>query len=210
MNRKKLFILLIIFILPNLIFSQKVGISISKLNTNNYEIENPFGLSINLSQKLIKDNFIKLEYIYNKNTRNYEGFLEPEIFTNPPQLRLSEQIESKSYIHNLEVSIYHSLINIRENKFGIGFGLNTSIFDGIRKVIYSDNKQNLKRIEKFGYLVYLYSDFGKLQNIPICFNIVAKYKYLFDSGIITDIENTFNKDMKIIELQIGLTYQIKK
>ena len=209
MIRKIYLLLILIFGFPYLLFSQNLGISISKINTNNYELENPFGFSISLSNKLIRNNYIKLEYIFNQNTRNFKGYIGNKFFINPFEQPIDEEIESKSYIHNLEFSFYYPFIKINENRFGIGAGLNTSIIDGLRKGYDSNKKQNLLDTDKFGYFVYLYSDIYTIKGFPIHLNIVAKYKYLFSSGFATDIENTFNNKINIFELQFGIVYNLK-
>jgi hypothetical protein len=201
---KKLLFVITSFIFINNIFSQEVGISPTKLWTDNYEIRNPVGFSVYVMQPVGKL-ALKLEYVSAKNERNFYGFLNGGFMFRPEDF-IRDSISSESSFRAIEFSIQiQRIFDFLDNYFSIGAGVSFDRFTRDKTGLAS-NKTYSTSEDKFGpfYLISIYRQ--EIFGLPIKLEILFKHKALAHGNYATDIEQPFASAMDIKELQFNFAY----
>ena len=187
---------------------QEVGIYGSKIWTGHYEIQDPIGggafISLPLLDQRLRLNF---EYSYHQNNREFTGrviggFIPIE-YMSP-----IEQVESRSWRKSFMLTLSIKTFNWSENQRFLGGGYSLSKLEGQRKGLSSGVQNDLWDMSKNG-IVFLIS-YYRTSFILERLNFISKILYqIYGSSIYaTDIENTFNQEMEIIELQFGLAWSL--
>ncbi len=203
-------ILFLIFIsCSRLLYSQDIGLYGIKAFTNNYELRNPSGTGVFLSIPLNREHFrINFDYmvLFNKRTftgRIISGFLPPEALSE------TEKIKSNSQCVLFDLTFLLKAYQWKTNSIYLGLGFNTARFSGQRKGLTTGLTKELWGTTKVG--ISLGFSFIKAQLFTERLNLITNMKYrLLNSGeFATDVENTFNDQITIFEIQAGLSYRLR-
>jgi hypothetical protein len=187
------------------IHAQEIGISLVKIWTYNYEIQNPYGIGFSLS-KDIWNVKVKAEYIYAKNDRSYEGYMEYG-FLIPPSPYSSEQINSTSSFTAYEFSVNLSQALYADYLWSVGFGITFDKFTATRKGLTSGKTVNYDDKTKSGPFLAVSISRNNIVWQPIRIEILYKIKALSNGYSATDIELPFAGIKTVQELQLSLAYR---
>lgn len=201
---KKLLFVIITFAYVSFICAQEIGVSPTKLWTNNYEIENPFGFSMYYFQP-IGGLGIKLEYVSAKNERSYYGFLNGGFLLRPEDY-IQDSISSKSSFRAIEFSLQiPKIFGAFQNYLNIGVGIT---FDKFTRDKYglSSGKKFSNSENKFGVFYLVSISRQDIFGLPIKFEILFKHKGLMEGNYATDSEQPFVSAIEVKELQFNIAY----
>lgn len=199
-------ILLAIFVFPTLTFSQELGLSFSKLWTNNYELENPEGFGIYILQPVIFSNLrLQVEYTYFQNKREYFGYLVGGFLPYPVPEK--ERIISNSYLHSIELSIRPTFLKSKYINGSLGLGISHNIMGGKREALTTKRKADLYGGSKFGVALAFYLETEKIHSFPLNVFLSGKFKYIRSSIQPTDIEAPFSLEITSYIIQIGVFHK---
>ena len=204
MKKLRLIFVALIFI-SNLAFGGSIGLSLSQMWTDNYELENPIGLSAHFTQSLMKKTRLRLEYSLSMNERNYfgvlvGGFLSPE----DPQ----ENVRSRSYVKSFEADLLYDVISTKRLSLGLGGGVHQTSLSANRKGLETGRETNLVGQNKYGVLAVAYIEIDRLLHLPLSFSIMAKYKSSNTSPVPLDTEAPFTSAIQLKLIQFGLSYTL--
>ena len=198
-----IYILASILISANL-YSQEIGISPTKIWTDNYEIENPIGFSVYYFQSIGKLG-VKLEYVTAKNERNYYGVLNGGFLVGPEDF-VRESVVSKSSYSSIEISaIYPKLFELLQNHLNIGAGISFDKFTRDKTGLSYGKTYNDKE-NKFGLFYMVSISRHNILGLPVRLEILFKSKALLEGNFATDIEQPFTGAISMQELQFNVGY----
>ena len=135
LNMKTSLILFFSIFLAANISAQEIGISPVIIWTHNYEIQNPLGVGGSLSKDIWKMK-LKVEYIFAKNERSYDGYMTYGFLMAPSPNSL-EHINSTSSFTAYEFSINIPQAVYAEYCLTFGLGLTFDRFTATRKGLTS-------------------------------------------------------------------------
>ena len=202
---KTIIFFIVLFFLVINVYAQEIGISPTKVWTNNYEIENPVGFSVHLSQPIGRI-VVKAEYVSSvKNERSYYGFLYCGFIVDPVN-QVQEPLTSNSSFSSVEFSLLiPELINVLQNQLNIGAGFSVDKFS--RDKIGLSSGRSFKTDEnKFGLFYSVSLSRQDVLGLPVKLGILFKHKALMEGNFATDAEQPFTGAMDIKELQFNFTY----
>ena len=207
MQNLKFVILCLSFILITNLNAQQVSISPTKIWTNNYEINNPVGISVSIFQPIWKLG-LKAEFLYASNERNYFGYPIRGYFAEPPEFG-PEDVQSTSYLHSYEFSLWIPSIISFSNTVSVNIGLGFSIdrFSAERKGLSSGEVANITSDSKFGYLYSVAIEHKEIFSLPINLSLAFKHKFLSSNQFLTDTEQPFVDAVELKELMFTIGYQ---
>jgi hypothetical protein len=196
--------LFVVILLGLNIFAQEIGLSPTKIWTDNYEIENPFGYSVHFFQPIGKYG-VMLEVVTARNSRSFYGTMNTGLLVGP-DVSKEEQISTSSTFRAIEFSILmRNLIEVLHNQINIGTGASFDRFTRDKSGLTTG--KSYSTIEnKFGlfYLISLSRQFN--MGVPIKLEILFKQKVLMGGTYATDLEQPFTGAMEVKELQFNFTY----
>lgn len=201
---KKLIFVIVYFFFVIDNYSQEIGISPTKLWTNNYEIENPVGFSIFFFQPIGRLG-LKIEYVSAKNERSYYGFLNGGFLLRPEDY-IQDYISSKSFFRAYEFSLQiPKLFGVSQNYLNIGGGIS---FDKLTrdKIGLSSGKKYRSYENKFGVFYSVSLSRQDIFGLPIKLEILFKHKGLMEGNYATDTEQPFVSAIEVKELQFNFAY----
>lgn len=202
---KKFIILFIVFTLTINIKSQEIGLSPTKVWTDNSEIQNPLGFSIYYFQPIWKLG-LKIEFLTATNERNYYGYLSSGFIANPEEI-IIDDVKSKSRIQSLEFSLsVPKIIYVEENYFTLTLGMTRDNFSGERVGLNSGKRVALMKEDKFGFFYGISISREKIFQLPIKIELLFKHKGLISGMYVTDTTQPFKGEMDIKELQLNISY----
>ena len=201
---KKTKYVFILLVLVGSIKAQEIGVAPTKLWTNNYEIENPIGLSIYYLQPIGKL-ALKLEYVSAKNERNYFGLLNGGFLIRPEDY-IQDNITSKSTFRAIEISCQiPKLYGILQNYISIGAGISFDKFTR-NKAGLSSGKDYSSSENKYGLFYLVSLSRQNIFGLSIKLEILFKHKGLMVGNYATDTEQPFVSSMDVKELQFNVAY----
>ena len=201
---KKLIFVVISFFFVTFNHAQEIGISPTKLWTNNYEIENPFGFSVYYFQPIGRLG-VKLEYVSAKNERSYYGFLNGGFLLRPEDY-IQDSISSKSSFRAIEFSIQiPKIFGAFHNYLNIGAGITFDKFTRDKFGLSSGKKYSTYE-NKFGVFYLVSVSRQDIFGLPIKFEILFKHKGLMEGNYATDSEQPFVSAIEVKELQFNFAY----
>lgn len=201
---KKLIFVIVSFFFVVDNYSQEIGISPTKLWTNNYEIENPVGFSIYYFQPIGRLG-VKLEYVSAKNERSYYGFLNGGFLLRPEDY-IQDSISSKSSFRAYEFSLQiPKLFGVFQNYLNIGAGISFDKFTR-DKIGLSSGKKYSSYENKFGVFYSISLSRQDIFGLPIKLEILFKHKGLMEGNYATDSEQPFVSAIEVKELQFNFAY----
>ena len=196
---------LIIFFISASLYSQELGVGLVKVWTDNYEIENPSGYSIFLSQPIGRL-ALKLEYVSADNQRRYYGNINGGFLIAPQDLS-QESILSESTYRGVEGSLQiPDIFSVSKNSLNIGGGVAFDKFTRVKTGLTSLKSYNTSQ-NKFGLFYSISISHRNLFGFPIKLELIFKQKFLFSSGYSTDTDQPFAASMDIKELQLNLAFR---
>ena len=203
-RRKMIKYVIILFSLSLNLNAQEIGIAPVKLWTDNYEIENPLGISIYYLQPIGKL-ALKLEYILAKNERNYFGLLNGGFLISPQDF-IQDNILSKSTFRAFEISCQvPGLFEVLQNDFSIGAGISFDKFTK-NKIGLNTGKEYTFSEDKYGMFYLVSLSRKNIFGLPIKLEILFKHKGLKGGNFATDSDQPFVSATDIKELQLNIAY----
>ena len=185
--------------------SQEIGLSTTKVWTDNSEIQNPFGFSIYYFQPIWKLG-LKIEFLTATNERNYYGYLSSGFIANPEEI-IIDDVKSKSRIQSLEFSLsIPKIVYVEENYFTLSLGMTRDNFSGERVGLNSGKRVALVKEGKFGFFYGISISREKIFQLPIKIELFFKHKGLICGMYVTDTIQPFKGEMDIKELQLNISY----
>ncbi|MGD8306964.1 MAG: hypothetical protein PVF17_09935 [Ignavibacteria bacterium] len=205
-NIKFVILCLSILLITNL-NAQQVSISPTKVWSNNYELNNPVGISISIYQPIWKLG-LKAEFLYASNEREYFGYPVYGYFADSPEFG-PENVRSNSVLQSYEFSVWiPSIVNISDlAALNVGVGLSVDRFSAEREGLSSGELVNITSDSKFGFLYAISIETGNFFSLPIKLGIAYKHKSLMSSTYVTDTEQPFVDAVDLKELQFSVGYQ---
>jgi hypothetical protein len=184
--------------------AQEIGISPTKIWTDNKEIENPLGFSIYFFQPIGKFG-VKFEYVSAKNSRSYYGFLNGGFLLRPEDY-IQDSISSNSTFRAIEFSLHlPKLLELFQNNLNIGAGITFDKFTR-EKVGLNSGKKFETNENKFGIFYSVSISRQNIFELPIKLEILFKHKALASGSFATDTEQPFVDAMDVKELQFNFAY----
>jgi hypothetical protein len=201
---KQIKIIFTIIILTSSISAQHLGISFSKLWTDNYELENPNGFSINIAQPLFKYFEVQFEFSEFENRREYFGFLIGGFFATPPP---KENIISISTLQVYEISAKYYFLNLELLRAAVGLGISLNKLDGSRLAEESGRRTSLFDESNFGIAGIFYMESRAIKILPVTLYTSIQKKQIAPGSQATDIETPFSETIDTYLLQIGAKFK---
>lgn len=185
-------------------YAQEIGISPTKLWTNNYEIENPLGFSLYYFHPIGRLG-VKLEYVSAKNERSYYGFLNGGFLLRPEDY-IQDSISSKSTFRAIEFSLQITKIfGAFQYYLNIGAGITFDKFMRDKFGLSSGKKYSTYE-NKVGLFYLVSVSRQNIFGIPIKLEILFKHKGLMEGNYATDSEQPFVSAIEVKELQFNFAY----
>ena len=187
------------------LYSQEIGISASKIWTNNYEIENPTGFGVYYSQAIGKF-ALKLGYFAANSERNYYGFLVNG-FVSGPEYYSKESVISKSTYSSLELSINtKNLVEFLGTSFNVGIGISSDKFGCSRRGSDSEREIDVDEENKLSIFLCISISKKDIFGLPVKLEILMSHKGLKNGKYVVDSEQLFVSLNDIKRLQLNLAY----
>lgn len=199
--------LLILIFFNSILISQEIGLNTSKSWTDNYEVGNPLGFGIQFYQPVSIAGF-KFEFSKAENNLSYEGQLVYG-FIVPPDRFNDERIESKFELQSYELSVaFNDLIDY--SKFALNLTIGGSIDNFNTKRIGTTSLRSTEFSEtKYGFLYSVSLSYSNLFNLPIKPFILFKQKFMKGTTLATDVEQLFQGNIELKQVQLGIYYLFK-
>jgi hypothetical protein len=199
---KSIFIVLLLF---SSISAQHIGISFSKTWTDNYELENPNGFSINISRPVFGRFDLQFEYSKFENRREFFGHIISGFPTLP--LPPKEIVQSESTLQVYEFSLKYFVLKLDNLNlaFGIGFSLNK--MDGRRLGTESGSTASLFDENSFGISGIFYAESWVIRFLPITMYLALQKKQIAGGQEATDVESPFSNSLDTSVLQVGVKFK---
>jgi hypothetical protein len=195
---------IMLFILALKLNAQEIGIAPTKIWTNNFEIENPVGVSIyylHHAGRLA----LKLEYVSANNERSYFGLLNGGFLIRPEDY-LQDNIVSKSTFRAIEISCQiPAVFEILQNNISLGAGIS---FDKLtrNKAGLSTGKEYNYTEDKHGFFYLISLSRHNILGLPIKLEVLFKHKGLSEGNYATDSDQPFVSAIDVKELQLNFAY----
>lgn len=202
---KSIFVVLLLF---NSISAQHLGISFSKLWTDNYELENQNGFSINISQTFVKYFEVQFEYSKFENRREFFGHLIAGFLPVPPSPEVAREIvqsEARLQVYDISIKYYILKLDNLSAAFGIGFSLN--MMDGRRFGTETGRTATLFDEDSFGVSGILYLESRAIKILPATLYLTIQKKQISSGVQPTDIESPFSNSLDTWVLQTGIKFK---
>jgi hypothetical protein len=201
MKRITLFLLISI---NSLLVAQEAGLYFSKSWIDNIETGNPMGYGVSFYLP-VSIAGVKFEYSQSESNRSYEGQLVYG-FMVPPDIVEDERIESKFIIKSYELSAaFNELIEYK--KFALNLAVGGSYDNFTTKRIATTSLQSADLSEtKYGFLYSISLSYKNLFNLPIKPFILFKQKFMYGTTHVTDVEQPFEGDIQLTQVQLGVYY----
>ena len=188
--------------------AQHIGISFSKTWTDNYELENPNGFSINISQVFIDDIEVQFEYSKFENRREFFGHLISGFLPVPPSPQdIRENVQSESRLQVYDLSIKYFVLQLDELSIAFGGGLSLNKMDGRRVGTESGRAVPLFDEDSFGISGILYLESRALRALPVTLYLTIQKKQISSGNQATDIETPFSSSLDTWVLQTGIKFK---
>jgi hypothetical protein len=202
---KAIFVILLFF---NSISAQHIGISFSKTWTDNYELENPNGFSINISQVFIDKFEVQFEYSKFENRREFFGHLIGGFLPVPPSPQdTRENVQSESRLQVYDISVKYFLLQLDELSIAFGAGLSLNKMDGRRVGTESDRTAPLFDEDSFGISGIFYLESRAVRALPVTLYLTIQKKQISSGNQATDIETPFSSSLDTWVLQTGIKFK---
>lgn len=199
--------LLILISFNSFLIAQEIGLYTSKSWVDNIETGNPMGFGISLYQP-ISIAGIKFEYSQSENNRSYEGRLVTGFMVAPDRYA-DERIESQFKLQSYELSAAFNEV-IEYKKFAINLTVGGSVDNFNTKRIGTTSILSAEFSEtKYGFLYSISLSYEKLFNLPIKPYFLFKQKFMFGTSEVTDVEQLFQGDIELKQVQLGIYYLFK-
>lgn len=190
--------------LPALLSAQEIGLSASKLFTENYELQSPPGYALHIALHLSRRFQIRIEYNYHRNKREYLGRLITGFISVPPEQNPVQVIQSISKIRSYEFS---GLIRAGQTSgltIYIGPGLLNTRLDGKRTGDSTQETISLLGEEKWGLTFSILIESRPIASTPFFVHGNVKLKHLLGGSLATDVEQPFAGSIDFLQFQVGL------
>lgn len=197
--------LLIVTFLSGLSFGQEIGVSYSKLWSGNYEIENPGGVAIYISQSILGIG-VKVQYENHRNEREYFGHVVFGFMPNPNDMG-DEQVLSNSSIQSIDLSLSAPPIKIKNAALRLGLGIGHNVLSGKREGTRTGRKHDLFESTNPGIFAEATLIFAKIKPLPVNFYVTGKVKNILSFQSVVDIEAPFSQEFITTSLQFGMAYR---
>ncbi len=185
--------------------AQHIGISFSKTWTDNYELENPNGFSINISQVFIDKFEVQFEYSKFENRREFFGHVVSGFLPQPaPPM---ENVQSESRLQVYDISVKYFVLQLDELSIAFGAGLSLNKMDGRRVGTESDRTAPLFDEDSFGISGIFYLESRAVRALPVTLYLTIQKKQISSGNIATDIETPFSNSLDTWVLQTGIKFK---
>lgn len=131
-------------------------------------------------------------------------------FMVPPDRHFDETIESKFLLKSYELSAaFNDLIEYKN--FALNLAVGGSMDNYTTKRLATTSLQSAEILEtKYGILYSISLSYEKLFNLPIKPYILFKQKFMYGTTHVTDIEQPFEGDIEMKQVQLGVYYLFKR
>jgi len=196
-------LVILVFLMPVLTSAQEVGVFITRIYSDNAEMENPFGLGVFFSKNISRSFIVGISCERFANERTYDGYTCVGLGFDP----VWEPIKSSVNTNILKLRLTGIPLQYEYISFGVGSAVSMTFISISKRGSQTGRSVPAQGGQKFGYGFSMLARVTPLKSLPLKINVEAQRDFLGKSkSFATDTENPFYGKIVLTNITIGVSY----